>query len=171
MKERGQELPPILFESVVELAKETTLRSGGHIPTLVIDALPHPIILQIPQLAPTHELRLEQMFIAGTALAEQATISRLRQVIWVCEGWMSETEAGKLPEVPPSRDPKRREVLVITGYKASTRRTQTAIWEMVRDETGVLRELRDFGYGRGDEEEGDSPLLNAFLDGLYKAWP
>lgn len=165
-KERRQELPPILFESVVELAKETALRDGGHVPTLVIDATHQPVILQIPELASTHEMRVEQMFIAGMALAQHAHVGRLRQIVFVSEGWMSEPQEGQLPEIPPSQDPNRREVLFITGYEPRTGQTRGVILEMIRDQEETLRELREFATPGVGEEQVKSPLVDAFLRGF-----
>lgn len=164
-KERRQELPPILFDAVVELAKETALREGGHVPTLVIDATRQPVVLQIPELAPTHEERIQQMFIAGVALAQHAHVGQLRQIVFVSEGWMSEPQEGRLPEIPPSQDPNRREVLFITGFEPRTGLTRGVILEMIRDEEETLRELRAFAPPGVGNDEIKSPLLDAFIHG------
>ena len=80
---------------------------------------------------------------------------------------MSEPQEGRLPEILPSQDPNRREVLFITGFEPRTGLTRGVILEMIRDQDEMLRELRPFESPGVDESEVKSPLLDAFVQGLF----
>lgn len=156
-----------MFDQVIRLAQETLLRGGSHIPTVIVDGSEQQVIAQFSDLAPTHDGRVNQMFVAGAALAHGGSVGRVRRVFFISEGWMSVPHEGHLPDVPPSQDPNRKEVLVVTGYKLCTRQTKMALFEMVRDQEGVLRELRDFEPIEGGESRAESPLLEAFVRGFF----
>ena len=79
---------------------------------------------------------------------------------------MSLAHDGHLPETPPSQDPQRKEVLVISSYEADTRQTRMALFEMVRDEKGILRQLLPFSDTEGRDEQAESPLLEVFVYGF-----
>ena len=163
-RERPEPQPePVLLQHVARLAKETLLRDGYHVPTLVVDGTRLVLIVQILELAPHYAGRAEQMFIAGGALAREGYAGPLRRVYFVCEAWMSEAREGMLPERLPSEDPLRKEVLVISGMEVTTGQAKMAMYEMVRDSQGELRELRDVDQPAGAQP--DSPLLEAFVAG------
>ena len=46
-------------------------------------------------------------------------------------------------------------------------RVHLAIFEMVRDEQGTLREIRDYTFPDDPELVADTPLLEAFLTGFW----
>lgn len=167
MRKEWQPRPaPITFEQVTRLAQETLLRDGHHAPTLIIDGSTRPVIVQIDGLAPTFEGRVQQMFVAGQALAREGGAGRLRSVHFVTEAWLSHAQEGKLPDVPPSQDPQRKEVLIVDGVEAKSRRARVAIYEMLRDQQGNLREIRELKLPDDSSTSSDSPLLEAFLTGF-----
>lgn len=158
---------PITFEQVSHFAQEALLRNGHHAPTLIIDGSARPVVVQIDGLAPTFEGRVQQMFVAGQAVARDGSAGRLRSVYFVSEAWLSQAQGGKLPEVPPSQDPQRKEVLIVDGVEAKSHRARVAIYEMVRDEQGNLREIREIILPDDSTTSSDSPLLEAFLTGFW----
>ena len=81
---------------------------------------------------------------------------------------MSLAHDGQLPETPPSQAPDRKEVLVISSYEANTRHTRMVLYEMVRDEKGILRQLLPFSDTEGRDEQAESPLLEAFVYGFWQ---
>lgn len=143
------------------------MRDGHHAPTLIIDGSIRPVIVQIDGLAPTFEGRTQQMFVAGQALARDGGAGRLRGVYFVSEAWLSQAQEGKLPDVPPSQDPQRKKVLIVDGVEAKSRQARVAIYEMVRDEQGNLREIRELKLPNDSTASSDSPLLEAFLAGFW----
>lgn len=167
-KEWKQRPAPITFELVSRLAKESLLRQGSHPPTLVVDGFKNPIVIQMERLAPTFEGRLQQMFVTGQALAHEGIAGRVRSVYFVTEAWLSQARKGSLPDVPPSQDPQRKEVLIVSGLSGligHRQQVHLAIYEMVRNAQGALRELRDYNFPDDPKMVADTPLLEAFLDG------
>jgi hypothetical protein len=77
--------------------------------------------------------------------------------------------ASGLASMPPSQNPNRVEVLAVTGQHAATRKTQMALFEMVRNDQQRLFEIKDLVQTGTGAEEADSPLLDAFIQG-YKEY-
>lgn len=154
------------FELVTLVAREMTLRDGGHVPTLIIDGSNGPVFVQIDQLAPSHHGRIEQMFFAGAALAREGHVGRLQQVFFISEAWLSTARDGLPPEPRPSQDPNRKEVLIISGYMPRTQQVNLALLEMIRDQDGTLSEMREFERFGDEEEDVQNPLLVAFVKGF-----
>ena len=102
---------------------------------------------------------------AGRALAQSWEVGELRQVAFISEEWMS-TGAGRPPELRPSQDPARKEVLLISSLTTKDYRNRVVIFEMARDVNDKLTELRDVrSSGEYDEGHAEPPLLDAFVDG------
>lgn len=156
MRREREQSEPVRLEHVVRLARETLLRDGYHAPTLIVDGSRRVLVVQIAELASEHAGRVEQMIIAGIAVAREGQGRQLRRVYFVCEGRMSLARDGVLP----SQDPQRKEVLAITGIDVRTRQTETVLYEMVRDGSGELRELADVDQPASGS--ADSPLPGAF---------
>jgi len=168
-KEWKQRPPPITFEQVTRLAQEVLLRDGHHAPTLIVDGTRNPIVIQMEVLAPMFEGRMQQMFVTGQALAHEGTAGRPRSVFFITEAWLSQARDGILPGMRPSQDPQRKEVLMVNGLGrliGKSRRVHLAIYEMVRDKQGTLREIRDYTFPDDPEAVADTPLLEAFLTGF-----
>lgn len=60
------------------------------------------------------------MFVAGQALARDSGAEQLRSVYFVSEAWLSQAQDGRLPDVPPSQNPQRKEVLIVNGVEAKS---------------------------------------------------
>jgi hypothetical protein len=163
--ERPEPQPaPLTLEQVAQLSVEILVQAGYHVPTLVVDGNHHPLIVQLSALAPTPAERAKQLYVAGAVLAREGGAGRLRRVFFVSEAWVSVTDADKFTGASPVEDPARKEALAISSYEAATRHADLVLYEMVRDDEGALREVREFeveGVG-GDTE---SPLLEAFVVG------
>lgn len=124
-------------------------------------------MIQIEKLAPTFEGRARQMFVTGEALARQGTAGRITSVYFISEAWLSLAPEGKLPYRQPSKDPNRKEVLLVNGLQIVPHRVQLAIYEMLRDKQGTLREVRQWDTPDASESAADTPLLEAFLAGYW----
>jgi hypothetical protein len=169
-KEWKQRPAPITLEQVTRLAQESLLRQGSHPPTLTVDGFKNPIVIQMERLAPTYEARLQQMYITGQALSHEGTAGKLRGVYFITEAWLSQARDGELPGMRPSQDPQRKEVLIVSGLSGligHRRQVHLAIFEMLRDEQGALRETRDYTFPDDPELVADTPLLDAFLTGFW----
>ncbi|MGD8457004.1 MAG: hypothetical protein PVF83_11505 [Anaerolineales bacterium] len=158
------------FERVVSKAREFTLKEGGHIPVLIAQGSAGNVVMGMEIPPEFRGERFDLMFAAGMEVAIGNRVGQLEEVFFVSEGWMSVAEE-KPPMVPPSRDPKRIEVLQITGIEITRDdRVQMQIFEMIRDRQGSLVDLTEFEGLKAHYEEGraESPLLAAFLDGYRK---
>lgn len=159
--------PPLTLEEVVRMARESTLQHGGHLPLLMVEGDRKTAMLQIAEMAETHEGHAQQLFIAGLLLADSAKIGVLKQVFFITEGWLSVLEDGQRLDRPPSKDPNRLEVVTVSALDVTTGQTQLALLEMKRDDQGALRGLETYsGHTTGPETRAESPLLDAFVLGF-----
>lgn len=79
-KERDNQPDAITFEQVTQTATEILLQDGHHIPTVIVDGSRGSLILQIADLAHTHEGRMQQMAFLGIYAASQENAGPLRNV-------------------------------------------------------------------------------------------
>lgn len=149
------------------MACEVTLKDGYHVPTFIIDDGEEVVFAQVEGLASTAHERRRQMLLLGGDVAAVCRVKRVRNVFFIAEGWMTRPSTSSWPKLPPSRDPDRTEVLTISGLAVATAKVQTALFEMLRDQDGILHDLLDLGVSENDQVQADSPLLLAFVDGLY----
>ena len=105
---------------------------------------------------------------AGYALGQSGKVDELKQMFFICEAWMSTTEEGRLPDVRPSQDLNRKEILLISHLAVQEHRTRLVVFEMVRDAEGHLVDLRE-SQQLDETEDGriEHPLLDAFADGFH----
>jgi hypothetical protein len=148
------------------MAKEVTLRDGQHLPTVIADGSAQTAIVQLAELPNTHEGRAQQMYMTGFLLADSRQIGKLKQVFFISEAWMSTPREGELPTVPPSQDPNRKEILVISAMRVPDHDTKMAIFEMLRSQEGQLTDLKEYEPVTSENTDVDSPLLRAFAAGF-----
>ena len=80
---------------------------------------------------------------------------------------MSMAKKGGAIEVPPSQDPNRKEVLIISSSSdVQARRASLVVFEMLRDGEGQLVELEQLHTVEDEDLRVASPLLNAFVEGF-----
>lgn len=162
--ERGQYRTT--FEDITEKAKEILIQDGQHVPLLIIEGSKKLVVSQIQDMPDTHDERAALMRFFGQAAARTAKIGRLEQVFFVSEGWMSAASKDKPPEMRPSQDPQRKEVLIISGLELKTRRKQLRIFEMVRNPSKRVVDLQELTPTSGRGGEIEIPLLDAFAQGF-----
>lgn len=170
-RHHDQEPPrePLTMTDVSQEAREVLLREGQHLPTVIVEGFHRRVVMRLVGVPPTHPQRLAQMFAAGYQLAERGDLGGLRQVFHISEAWLSRAEPGEALELPPSQDPQRHEVLVISQLDIIHRQVQLAAFEMLRDATGQLSELRVSDMGDTEGRPEDAPLLVAFVAGYGEA--
>jgi len=163
-EEQEPEPTPFTLEEVVRVAKETTLQDGWHMPTVLADDGRVSVVLQMTEMGKTHQERVAMMNAAGFALGKSDTIGQLEQVFFITEAWMSMPPGGELT-LPPSQDPNRIEVLLISQLEVAERRGDLVMFEMIRDGEQLV-DLKEFAP-RGEKDLSfDSPLLDAFANGF-----
>ena len=170
--EREQRDPDhITFEEVISNATEVMLHEGQHLPMVIMDATNNILVSQIPDMPATHGERVEFMHFLGQVAAKSGRVDRLHQVFMVSEGWMRDTRDDSQSELPPSRDPKRKEVLIISAIQVKERKKRLELLEIVRDTNGRVIGLEEFmPRGEKQEETVEIPLLEAFVQGFQTAF-
>jgi hypothetical protein len=133
---------------------------------LIIEGSKHTAVIGMPDIAETHDERLQQMALVGFVTAHRGEVGKLRQVFLITEAWMSTAEQGKPPHYPPSQDPKRKEVLVVSQLRVNPDKGAVALIEMLPDETGKLSEARQLDTPNQEDVEVRSALLLAFAAGF-----
>ena len=154
------------LELIAQIAKETLLKDGHHIPTVIADGDNGPIYIPMTPFPTTHEGRQQWMRMAGFGLAQTGAANTLWQVFFISEGWMSVFDGGKPPDQSPSQDPDRIEVLFIYRLTIQENQTKVVMFEMIRDEEERLMDLKTHPLPGGEGAEAQSPLLDAFVLGF-----
>ena len=166
-REKSTKLP-LTLHKVAESAKEILLAEGKYAPMLLVEGSKQTLAIDLEELPESMTKRARQLIVAGFAVARDYNLGELQQAFFVSEGWMSLPDEGIMLDVPPSQDPNRREVLMISHLKMPDFQMAANIIELLRDGNGILRELRDYRPPMGGEESIFNPLLLAFAAG-YQA--
>jgi hypothetical protein len=165
---RTPDRQPLSLEQVTQSASELLLRDGFHQATVIAEGTQQTIITQPPVIPATHEGRVNAMLTLGLAVARVGEIGVLFQVFFVAEAWMSVSQEGKLPHNPPSKDPQRKEVLVIANLRVWTQEQALVLLDMLRDTSGHLSELKEYLPSNAGLTDVYSPLLAAFAYGFSR---
>jgi len=162
----------VRFEDVAAHAKEITIQDGQHAPILIVEGSRRLAVSQIQEMPETHGERVELMRLFGQAAAMSGKFGRLEQVFFVSEGWMSVASKEKPPNMRPSQDPDRREVLIISGMEVKGRTKQLRIFEMIRNQEEQVVDLAELSPPTDKNGTIEIPLVDAFTEGYQRAlWP
>lgn len=161
---------PITLEGIARAAKEVALREGGHAPTLIAEGSTGSIVGQLRELPDTHAGRANLLFQAGFLLGRNGEIGALKQAYFISEAWMSQAASDGSIQQRPSQDPDRTEVLLVSQIDTKTQHHAVVLFEMLRDETGELRDLKEMPPMIDPAHHLDSPLLDAFALGFLSGW-
>jgi len=152
----------ITIEEIIDSAKEYVLRFGEHPPTLYAKGTLKKVVIPFDRFPDTHENKVLFLAHAGRRLAQKGTIGTLTDVFFVSEAWIGiPKKDGSF--IQPSRDPKRKEVVIISGLDVRTDTQSLAVLAIVRGSNGELRELKETPFPKDGEVK--SPLLPAFVLG------
>lgn len=167
MPERSERKPLLTLGDVAQMAKEAALSSGGHSPTLIAEGQQQTVITVVEPIGASFAERERQLFLLGYLLAQQGVVGVLQQVFFISEAWMSLVPDGKAPDVLPSQDPQRKEVLIVTQYIPKPRKIAMLVYEMQRDANAVLQALTVLPEFEAQTKlDAHSPLLEAFALGF-----
>ncbi len=114
----------------------------------------------------THQSRAQMMDLIGRTFAKNGRIGRLKQVFFICEGWMSMGSKENPPKMRPSEDPERMEVLIVSGLQIEGNKKNLMLFQMHRDNQNRLVDLREIKPPEERGGEVDVPLLDAFIQGF-----
>ena len=155
------------MKDVTRMARAVMLEHGSHYPIVLVEGSQGGFTGLLKEFPAEHEAKVEEMARAGAYFVQrQGRIGALRRVFFICEGWMSLAREGKAPEVRPSEDPDRREVLLMTELDVEKAGLGFVILEVIRDPDGNVVELREMDLGM-DGARAESDLLPAFVAGFW----
>jgi hypothetical protein len=160
----------IRFEEVTQKAREIVRQDGSHVPVLIVEGSKNLIVGQLRDMPDTHGERLELMRFLGQLAAKSGKVGELQQVFFISEGWISMASEDKPPQNPPSGDPNRKEVLIVSGLEVQARRRMLKLFEMVRGPNQQVIDLPEISPPEGREGEVEIPLLDAFAQGFRLAF-
>ena len=166
MSKQPENPSALTLDTVVRLAKELTLRAGGHAPTVIAEGSRDSIVVNIDEIAATYEQRIRQMTALGALLARRGDVGVLQQAFFIAEGWMSRGSTDTPPTLPPSQDPQRREVLIVSHLDIRQAKRAVVLHEMTRNPQGTLLTLDALPETDGSLDV-HSPLLNALATGFW----
>jgi hypothetical protein len=141
------------------------LRDGQHVPLLLVEGRTGDVSIPMTDLSPNYEQRLQQFLTAGYLLATSGHVGELRQLFFISEGWYTSKDKGTVRQPPPSQDPKRKEILIVSQLVLHTAQANLFVFEMLRNQRGKLTAVREL-HSADDITAINSPLLNAFVFGF-----
>jgi len=160
----------ISFDEIVANAKEITLKDGHHVPILIVEGSKDLLTSQISEMPETHGERMQLMRFLGQAAAKSGMVGNLEQVFFISEGWMSTASQDKPPNIRPSVDPNRKEVLIISGLRVKDSRKNIRLFEMARDQNKQIVSLEQLLPPQEKDGRIEVPLLEAFAQGFKLAY-
>lgn len=165
---KKEQTPKISIQELAQVAKAVTLKEGGHAPTVFAHGEKQHVAVKIDYLPETHDERAQQMFLIGLQIAQQSDIGVLQQVFFISEGWMSVADKRRDPQQLPSKDPKRKEILQVTGIDLTSGKQEMIIFEMKRNQRDNVKAVQKIHEYMSDDKEKsfDAPLLQSFVIGF-----
>jgi len=154
------------FEEIVSNAKDVILKDGKHAPILIIDGDRELLISQLYELPATHQQRVELMRFVGMTTAMSGKLRSLEQVFMVSEGWMSVARKDSQSIIPPSQDPDRKEVLIVSGLQLEGNRKHLRLFEILRYGDNNCVDLHELVPSSEKDGPVEVPLLDAFVHGF-----
>ena len=145
-------------KKIAELAKQLMLQTGNHAPLLFVKGEKAHVAIELRDFGDTNEQRVLTMLNAGTMAACKHNIGELDLIVLVNEAWFSMN-----PDMLPSQDPKRTEILLINSLDTRTQEENLIMYEVIRNPQGTVVDLKDHGLPNGGSVKGT--LLPAFQRG------
>jgi hypothetical protein len=165
-KEYENQPQRLTLEDVSRQAQAELLRDGQHAPILIAQGSQNFVVTQFSEMESSHEGRMEQMAVAGFAIADRGGIGQLEEIFFISEAWLSVGSEGRPPQIPPSQDPNRKEMLIISSLAMKDRLAKVKLYEMLRDAEGYLTRLQEYSSPHEADRTVESPLLTAFAEGF-----
>ena len=155
----------MIIDEVLQYAREAISELGNHPPVLFAYGTTGKLIVPLMSLPDTSSQRIIALAGLGGQVAEKKSVGVLTDVLLTSEGWMSRLGNRQAPSVPPSLDPKRMEVLVISSLDVTENRQEARAYEIVRDSAKKLTRLSP--VNQLNAASGFTPMLAAFVKGYY----
>lgn len=151
---------------VEEVVRERMLITGVIKPTAIVEGGRGRQMLLLEDLGATSEDRALKMLWLGYDIGRNGAVGPLLQLTFIAEAWYT-TATSEGAILPPSRDPHRKECIVIAQARLEDQSTTVRLLRIVRDSADEFQMLVPLDTGPDRPEKLDSPLINAFLYGFW----
>jgi len=151
-------------KSITDIAKQLMLHDGYHAPIVFAKGTKSKVFTYLESFGNTALERAKDMLYAGAMVADKHNVGELELIVLVNEAWMSRN-----PDVLPSHDPKRIEVLLINSLDARTQEEQLIAFEIVRNNQEKDVDLKQIVLPEKVSTKGR--LLPAFQKGYQLVSP
>jgi hypothetical protein len=153
------------FKEVKKLVSKAVLAQGHCVPHLFVFGSKSQAVAFIPELPRTADERVKLLLMIGQKVAKDPRIGDLKEFYFVSESWLSSIKKGAKVKSLPSKDPKRKEAVIIAGTTLIPKsKTRLAVFEMIKDKKGKLETLKPFT--KGTKGQAEMPLIEAFVFGF-----
>lgn len=156
----------LTLEQIEEVVRERMLITGVIKPTAIVEGERGRRFIVVDGLGETSDERTRTMMETGYHFGRQGQIGQLLQMTFIAEAWFN-TAKSEDTLLPPSKDPQRKECVVIAQARLEARSTAVRLLEIVRDNADEFQYLRPVDTGTDRPEKLDSPLINAFVYGYW----
>lgn len=147
------------LSEILDHAKAALLAQGEHPPMLIAEGSTQRAVFLLAQFGRSAPDNRSILFQTGFQGAKVADLSDLVTVYLISETWLSQQHG-----IRPRDDPRRIEALMIASLEVATGKQIAHVYEMLRDGSGQLADLRLFAA-----QEAQGALLQAFVDGFLLA--
>jgi len=151
-------------KKIAEIAKALMLRDGYHAPIVFVEGTNGKVAVLLESFGNTNVERVRDMMKVGIKTAIECNVGELELIVFVNETWMSRN-----PDVLPSQDPQRQEMLMIHSLDARTQDEDMRGFEVIRDPKGQVVNLIDWHQPASGGVKGN--LLQAFQKGYQTVRP
>jgi|SRR5579871_1286983 len=158
-------------QEIAALAQQVLLKDGVHAPTVIVEGTRRATAYTLRSFPRTADGRRAALRAVGERMARSGGLGDLVRVFFISEGWMSLAKSGQIPPMPPSQDPERTEVLIVSGADVAEHALDVVIIEVVRDQAERITHLQKVPGLEGTQVDA-SPLesfINGFLGHQRKA--
>lgn len=122
---------------IMEMAKETILTTGQHLPMLIVEHGEKQLhLLVIDSLPESTQAKQTLFFRIGHMLVKEQQIEHIREASFITEAWASKVDNPDAPRgwARPADDPHRSEVLIVLKLELSGKQAKQTVQmvEMIR---------------------------------------
>ena len=158
------------FEYLIQKAKEITLQDGNHVPVLIVEGSRGLAISQMRDVPDTHGERLDLMRSIGSGCGHERKARPTAPGLLHLRGLDERRNQGKPPDMRPSQDPNRKEVLIVSGLELQGQQKHLRIFEMIRNPQQRVVDLPELMPPHAQDGTIEIPLLDAFAQGFRLAF-
>jgi hypothetical protein len=151
------------IEQVKKRALQYLLEHGSHPQAVHLFGVKGNAVVLLGGIPEETLAKQQALYLAGARAAHAHSIGPLQSVFLLSQAWVSLTTATSQP-FPPSRDPDRKEALVVYGIDILTKEQRMFLFELIRDKEGVVRTIQSL-TAHEEVRAVSNPFLITFLAG------